>query len=71
MDAKAVIGEFAVAAQSAAAVLAQSPGHQRDAALRACAAAIRDKKDILSYTYTDPMKEVDPSLVQVEGTWKP
>ncbi len=44
MDAKAVIGEFAVAAQSAAAVLAQSSGHQRDTALRACAAAIRDKK---------------------------
>ncbi|MGI9388446.1 MAG: ABC transporter substrate-binding protein [Boseongicola sp.] len=32
---------------------------------------IRDKKDILSYTYTDPMKDVDPSLVKVEGAWKP
>ena len=32
---------------------------------------IRDKKDILSYTYTDPLKEVDASLVKVEGTWKP
>jgi hypothetical protein len=32
---------------------------------------IKDIKDILSYTYTDPMKEVDPSLVKIEGTWKP
>jgi ABC-type nitrate/sulfonate/bicarbonate transport system substrate-binding protein len=28
-------------------------------------------KDILTYTYTDPMKAVDPSLVAVEGQWKP
>lgn len=27
--------------------------------------------DVLSYTYTDPMKAVDPSLVQIEGQWKP
>jgi ABC-type nitrate/sulfonate/bicarbonate transport system substrate-binding protein len=32
---------------------------------------IKDVKDILSYTYTDPLKEVDPSLVKIEGTWKP
>ena len=32
---------------------------------------IRDRKDALTYTYTDPMKEVDPALVKVEGKWKP
>ena len=32
---------------------------------------IRDKRDIMSYTYTDPIKEVDPSLVKIEGGWKP
>jgi ABC-type nitrate/sulfonate/bicarbonate transport system substrate-binding protein len=32
---------------------------------------ISNRKDILSYTYTDPMKQVDPSLVKVEGKWKP
>lgn len=26
---------------------------------------------VLSYTYTDPMKAVDSSLVEIEGTWKP
>ena len=30
-----------------------------------------DIMDILSYTYTDPMKAVDPSLVKIEGYWKP
>jgi len=32
---------------------------------------IQDRMDILSYTYSDPMKEVDPSLVKIEGQWKP
>ena len=27
--------------------------------------------DVLSYSYTDPMKAVDPSLVVIEGKWKP
>jgi ABC-type nitrate/sulfonate/bicarbonate transport system substrate-binding protein len=27
--------------------------------------------DVLSYTYTEPMKAVDPALVVVEGQWKP
>jgi ABC-type nitrate/sulfonate/bicarbonate transport system substrate-binding protein len=30
-----------------------------------------DAMDVLTYTYTDPMKAVDPSLVVVEGQWKP
>ncbi len=32
---------------------------------------IKNRRDILSYTYTDPIKEVDPSLVKIEGKWKP
>jgi ABC-type nitrate/sulfonate/bicarbonate transport system substrate-binding protein len=32
---------------------------------------ISSRKDILSYTYTDPMKQIDASLVKVEGKWKP
>ncbi len=32
---------------------------------------IQDRKDVLSYTYSDPMKAVDPSLVKVEGQWQP
>lgn len=27
--------------------------------------------DVLSYTFTEPMKAVDPSLVEIEGQWKP
>jgi len=30
-----------------------------------------EAKDVLSYTYTEPMKAVDPSLVVIEGQWKP
>jgi ABC-type nitrate/sulfonate/bicarbonate transport system substrate-binding protein len=30
-----------------------------------------EKKDVLSYTYTDPLKAIDPALVEVEGQWKP
>lgn len=30
-----------------------------------------EKKDILTYTYTEPMKAFDPALVQIEGQWKP
>jgi ABC-type nitrate/sulfonate/bicarbonate transport system substrate-binding protein len=32
---------------------------------------ISSRKDILTYTYTDPMKQVDRSLAKVEGKWKP
>ena len=32
---------------------------------------ISSRKDIITYTYTEPMKQVDPSLVKVEGRWKP
>ncbi|KQV12250.1 hypothetical protein ASC97_13920 [Rhizobium sp. Root1203] len=32
---------------------------------------IQDRKDVLSYTYTEPLKTVDPALVEVEGQWKP
>jgi hypothetical protein len=32
---------------------------------------IQDRKDVLSYTYTEPLKMVDPALVEVEGQWKP
>lgn len=32
---------------------------------------IADRKDILSFTYSEPLKAVDPSLVEVEGTWQP
>jgi ABC-type nitrate/sulfonate/bicarbonate transport system substrate-binding protein len=32
---------------------------------------ISNRMDILTYTNTEPMKEVDPSLVKVEGKWKP
>lgn len=30
-----------------------------------------DAKDVLTYTYTEPVKAVDPSLVAIEGQWKP
>lgn len=30
-----------------------------------------EKKDILSYTDTEPLKVVDPTLVEIEGQWKP
>jgi ABC-type nitrate/sulfonate/bicarbonate transport system substrate-binding protein len=30
-----------------------------------------ERKDILSYTYTEPLKAVDPALVEIEGQWKP
>ena len=30
-----------------------------------------EKQDVLTYTYTEPLKAVDPSLVEVEGQWKP
>jgi len=30
-----------------------------------------EKKDVLTYTYTEPLKAVDPSFVEVEGQWKP
>ncbi len=30
-----------------------------------------ERKDVLTYTYTDPMKAVDPALVEIEGQWKP
>ena len=44
MDARNFIGHLAAEARSAAALLAQTSGQQRDAALRACAAALRDRK---------------------------
>ena len=47
MDANAVIKELAVAARAAAAMLAQTPGRRRDAALIACAQAIRARKNDL------------------------
>lgn len=31
----------------------------------------QDRKDGLSYTNTEPLKTVDPALVEVEGQWKP
>lgn len=30
-----------------------------------------EKQDVLTYTYTEPLKAIDPSLVEVEGQWKP
>lgn len=30
-----------------------------------------EPKDVLSYTYTEPLKAVDPAHVAVEGQWKP
>lgn len=30
-----------------------------------------EKKDVLSYTDTEPLKAVDPTLVEIEGQWKP
>ncbi|OUR77319.1 hypothetical protein A9Q83_11495 [Alphaproteobacteria bacterium 46_93_T64] len=32
---------------------------------------IKNRQDALNYTYTDPLKNIDPSLVKVEGKWKP
>lgn len=32
---------------------------------------IQSPMDVLSYTYSDPLKAADPSLVKVEGQWKP
>lgn len=30
-----------------------------------------EKKDVLTYTYTEPLKAIDPTLVEIEGQWKP
>jgi ABC-type nitrate/sulfonate/bicarbonate transport system substrate-binding protein len=32
---------------------------------------IRDRMDVLAYTYTEPLKAADPALVQAEGQWQP
>jgi ABC-type nitrate/sulfonate/bicarbonate transport system substrate-binding protein len=32
---------------------------------------IRDRMDVLEYTYTEPVAKVDPALVEVEGRWQP
>ena len=32
---------------------------------------ISDRRDVLSYTYSEPLKAVDPGLVSVEGEWRP
>ncbi|HUG61549.1 MAG TPA: ABC transporter substrate-binding protein [Methylomirabilota bacterium] len=32
---------------------------------------IQDRRDVLTYTYSDPLKAIDPSLVAVEGGWQP
>ncbi|HET6521140.1 MAG TPA: NrtA/SsuA/CpmA family ABC transporter substrate-binding protein, partial [Geminicoccaceae bacterium] len=32
---------------------------------------IRDRMEVLEYTYTEPLKEADSSLVEVEGKWRP
>ena len=32
---------------------------------------IRDRMDVLDYTYTNPVAKVDPALVEVEGQWQP
>jgi ABC-type nitrate/sulfonate/bicarbonate transport system substrate-binding protein len=32
---------------------------------------IKKRTNILDYTYTDPIAEIDPSLVQVKGRWHP
>jgi len=44
MDAKKLVEEIAARAKSAAALLSQTTGQQRDSALLGCAAAIRDSK---------------------------
>ena len=47
MDAKSYIHDLASAARAAALELALTKGSQRDAALLACAAAIRQSKSLL------------------------
>jgi hypothetical protein len=32
---------------------------------------IRDRMDVLEYTYTEPAAKVDAALVEVEGQWQP
>jgi hypothetical protein len=32
---------------------------------------IRDRMDVLEYTYTEPVQKVDPALVEIEGKWQP
>jgi hypothetical protein len=32
---------------------------------------IRDRMDVLEYTYTEPVRKVEPALVEVEGKWQP
>ena len=31
---------------------------------------IKNRKNVLDYTYTAPLAELDKSLVKVEGRWK-
>jgi len=44
---------------------------ERTAAFLEGAGRIKKRTHILDYTYTDPLAELDPSLVKVKGRWKP
>ena len=44
---------------------------ERTAAFLESAGRIKSRTHILDYTYTDPIAEIDPSLVKVKGRWRP
>jgi ABC-type nitrate/sulfonate/bicarbonate transport system substrate-binding protein len=44
---------------------------QRTADYLEASGRIKNRRDVLDYTYTVPLAELDKSLVKVEGRWKP
>jgi ABC-type nitrate/sulfonate/bicarbonate transport system substrate-binding protein len=44
---------------------------ERTTAFLEGAGRIKSRTNILDYTYTDPIAEIDPSLVKVKGRWRP
>jgi ABC-type nitrate/sulfonate/bicarbonate transport system substrate-binding protein len=44
---------------------------ERTAAFLEGAGRIKSRTHVLDYTYTEPVAEIDPTLVRVKGRWKP
>lgn len=44
---------------------------ERTAAFLEATGRIRRRIDVLDYSYTEPLKQIDASLVRVEGRWRP
>jgi ABC-type nitrate/sulfonate/bicarbonate transport system substrate-binding protein len=44
---------------------------ERTAAFLEATGRIRRRVNVLDYSYSEPMKQIDPALVRVEGRWRP